>query len=74
MSGENWYDDTAPSRDAAAKRDAKIASSYKQDDLMDRIERMNIEHPEKVTPSQRIAVGHYQAAREAAQRAHGGVA
>lgn len=63
---ENWYEDKAP------KRDARLAETYKQSDQMDRVEQINADTPDKITPLQRMALGHYVAAREAAQRVGGG--
>lgn len=65
MTTSNWYEDKAP------KREARLAETYRQDDFLDRLEKMNEEHPEKVSSTQRIAIGHYQAARDAARRVGG---
>lgn len=62
----SWYAEKHP------KREARVAATYRQDDFLDRLEKMNDEHPEKVSSAQRIAIGHYVAAREAAQRVQGG--
>lgn len=59
---DGMYSDSAPSRDA------RIASGFVRSELMEQIEAMEEKHPEKVSSTQRLSLGHYQVARAAAER------
>lgn len=75
MTTQHWYDDGSQPVERPAKRDASIAGTYQQSDLWDAVERVHAKDPDKLSPSQKVGLGYYVAARDAAQRvARGGAA
>lgn len=65
------YDDASSGGERAAKRDASIAGTYSQSELWDAVEKQHAKDPDKLSATQKVGLGYYVAAREAAQRVRG---